>query len=179
MKIEKIIVEKKLYFLNRKDEIRKILFDANDCKIWAFQKALRKAEFYHQLLQRSKVFILPFLIYRRRKNNLGRKLGFDIPEGVFDEGLRIYHIGPISVNPAAKVGCNCVIVGNCCIGNVKGQRIAPTIGDNVMIGWGASLIGDLTIANGCQIGAGAVVTKSVESENTMVVGVPGKSRCLR
>ena len=50
----------------------------------------------------------------------------------------------------------------------------PQIGDNVDIGVGAKIIGDVTIANGIKIGANAVVNKSFNEENITIVGCPAR-----
>ncbi|MBE0415097.1 MAG: serine O-acetyltransferase [Dehalococcoidia bacterium] len=49
----------------------------------------------------------------------------------------------------------------------------PTIGNNVVIGAGATLLGAITVGDGARIGAGSVVVQSVPPETT-VVGVPGR-----
>lgn len=51
---------------------------------------------------------------------------------------------------------------------------APQIGNDVYIGPGAVIFGDITIADGCYIGANAVVNKSISETNSVVVGVPAK-----
>lgn len=56
----------------------------------------------------------------------------------------------------------------------KGKR-HPTIGDRVVIGAGAKLLGPITIGDDVQVGANAVVVKSVEA-GAVVVGVPGKPK---
>ena len=75
-----------------------------------------------------------------------------------------------------NVGDNCVFHGNNTIGNkgVHGSDRRPVIGDNVDIGVGAIVIGDIDIADNSIIGAGSVVTKSFTDENSIIVGVPGK-----
>ena len=55
---------------------------------------------------------------------------------------------------------------------VKGGKRHPTIGNNVMIGAGAKVLGGFTVGKGAKIGAGAVVLKEVPPYAT-VVGVPG------
>ena len=55
-----------------------------------------------------------------------------------------------------------------------GGNAAATIGDNVFIGTGAKIIGDITIANDVAIGAGAVVTKDILEAGITVAGVPAK-----
>jgi serine O-acetyltransferase len=51
---------------------------------------------------------------------------------------------------------------------------APTIGDNVFIGPGARVLGDITIADGIVIGANSVVTKSFYETDITIAGVPAR-----
>ncbi|TDS13786.1 serine O-acetyltransferase [Sphingobacterium paludis] len=137
----------------------------------SFVRALRKEEYY--------TFYKPNKLlkyyYARRKNSLGRKLGFFIPAGCFGPGLKIYHYGSILINPKTRVGKNCTIHGNCCLGS-KGvyPDDSPVIGDNVDIGQGAQVLGGIMIADGVKIGAGAIVTKSILEQNVTVVGIPAR-----
>lgn len=113
--------------------------------------------------------------YRARKNRLGSRLGFIISAGCFDEGLILWHYGSVIVNPNARIGKNCQIHGNCCIGNLRiDSQESPVIGDNVDIGQGAQILGAIRIADGVHIGAGAVVLKDILTPNATVVGVPGR-----
>ena len=113
--------------------------------------------------------------YKARKNRLGLRLGFIISAGCFDEGLKIWHYGSIIVNPNARIGKNCNIHGNCCIGNAKSDsQDSPVIGDNVDIGQGAQILGGIRIADNVIIGAGAVVVKDVSTPGVTVIGVPGR-----
>ena len=57
-------------------------------------------------------------------------------------------------------------------GKQKGKR-HPTIGNNVFIGCGAKILGNITIGDNVKIGANAVILKD-EPSNVTVVGVPGK-----
>src|SRR5580693_5044546 len=57
-------------------------------------------------------------------------------------------------------------------GKEKGKR-HPTIGNNVVIGTGAKILGNITIGNDTKVGAGSVVIRSVP-DNSTVVGVPGR-----
>ncbi|MCO4605885.1 Serine acetyltransferase [Streptococcus infantarius subsp. infantarius] len=61
-----------------------------------------------------------------------------------------------------------------CIGNSGSEKQAPIIGNNVDIGVGAKIIGDVKIADNITIGANAVVTKSCTIEGATLVGVPAK-----
>lgn len=136
-----------------------------------YMRFLRKEEYY--------TFCKPNkwmkYYYQRRKNRLGARLGFFITAGNFDYGLKIYHYGSIIVHPKARIGKNCTLHGNCCIGSNGGfPDIPPVIGDNVDIGQNAQVIGDIRVANGVKIGAGAVVTRTIQEENVTVVGIPAK-----
>jgi serine O-acetyltransferase len=62
-------------------------------------------------------------------------------------------------------------------GKERGKR-HPTIGNNVVIGTGAKILGNITIGDNSKIGAGSVVIHSVP-ENSTVVGVPGRVTRLR
>lgn len=113
--------------------------------------------------------------YRSRKNRLGSRLGFIIGAGCFGEGLKIEHFGSVIVNPKARIGRNCIIHGNCCIGSKGGYPDdSPVIGDNVDIGQFAQILGGIRIADGVRIGAGAVVVKDVLEPGVTVAGVPAR-----
>ena len=136
-----------------------------------YVKNLRKEEFY--TFHRKNKFLQYY--YGRKKNILGARLGFFIAAGCFDTGLKIYHYGSIIVNPKSRIGKNCTIHGNCCIGS-KGifPDDSPVIGNNVDIGQNAQILGGITIADGVKVGAGAVVTKSIEESGVTVVGIPAR-----
>ena len=113
--------------------------------------------------------------FKACKNRLGSRLGFFISAGCFAEGLQIEHYGSIIVNPKSRIGRNCKIHGNCCIGSDGGYPDdSPVIGDNVDIGQYAQILGGIRIADGVRIGAGSVVVKDVLTSNVTVVGVPGR-----
>ena len=109
-----------------------------------------------------------------RLSRISVMTGIHIPPGVCDKGLTLRHFGSIVVNSSTRIGRNCCIHNNVNIGANKGGKIAPKIGDNVYIGPGAVLFGEIEIADGCYIGANAVVNKSVLEPNSVILGVPGK-----
>ena len=136
-----------------------------------YVKFLRREEHYTFNKRNS---IMAFW-YKARKNRLGSRLGFIISAGCFGEGLQIEHYGSIIVNPKARIGRNCKIHGNCCIGSTGGYPDdSPVIGDHVDIGQGGQILGGIRIADNVKIGAGAVVVKDVLTPGVTVVGVPGK-----
>jgi serine O-acetyltransferase len=140
--------------------------------VWKFIKYLRLYEFWFnnpdkQILARFKRKYY-FGLYRR----CSLKLGFSIPPNVFGPGLRIPHFGTIVVHPHAKVGKNCVIQAGVNIGVNKGG--VPVIGDDVYIGPGAKIFGDIKIGNNIAIGANSVVNKSFLESNLTIAGIPAR-----
>lgn len=144
-------------------------------RIWQFQKALRKYEFYKNCREGFQWVPLKLLAYRRYRN-LSLKLGYTIPANVFGPGLSIAHVGSIVINGGAKIGANCRIHVGVNIGTQAGySNRAPTLGDNCYIGPGVKIFGMINIPNCTVIGANAVVTRSFEDEHRVVLGVPAKS----
>lgn len=166
--------EKEIYSEpNLKKYLLRLLINGEMRNIWRYQKALRKTEYYYNTRKRFLNGLL-YLWYCRRKNSLGIKLGIEIQKNCFDKGLIIYHFGNIVVNPAASIGENCKLHGDNCIGNDGTNETAPRIGNNVDIGVGAKIIGDVYIADNIKIGAGAVVVKSFYEEGITIAGVPAR-----
>ena len=142
--------------------------------IWMFERLLRKVEYY-QNCKRSPIWKPYLLLLKRRYYSLSTKLGFTIPLNVFGPGLSIAHRGTIVVNTATRVGANCRLHACVNIGTKAGyEDVAPKIGDNVYIGPGAKIFGEIEIANGIAIGANAVVNRSFLEPNVSIAGVPAK-----
>lgn len=137
-----------------------------------FLKYRRLEEYYINTAKGSKLKGALGILYDRKANRLGNRLGIEIGPNCFGKGLTIYHIGSIIVNPAARIGENCRLHGANCIGNNGKTQGVPRIGNNVDIGYGAVIIGDIEIADDVVIGANAVVNKSVLTPGAVVVGVP-------
>ena len=87
----------------------------------------------------------------------------------------MFHYGGVIINPKAKIGNNVIIMHGVTIGNnmPKGDK-CPTIGDNVFIGAGAKILGEVYLAKGVKVGANAVVVRSVYEEGVTVIGVPAR-----
>ena len=165
--------EKKYYITGKKRHEQLVEWLVNDpsVRIWKYQKALRYTEYY--FCQKG-IKRLPYLWYRSKRNRLGLKIGFEMVEGVFEPGLVIYHSGNIVVNGFARVGEDCQLHGDNCIGNNGTTLEAPRIGNRVDIGVGAKIIGNIEIADDIKIGAGAVVTKSFLTPGVTLVGIPAR-----
>ncbi len=142
--------------------------------IFQYLKALRKDEYYFNNKNRNIYFEIRYLFAERKKNNIGNKLGIEICNNSVGKGLFICHSGSIVINGEARIGENCILHGDNCIGNDGSSRKAPVVGDNVDIGVGAKIIGDVEIADNILIGAGAVIVDSFDAPGSVVVGVPGK-----
>jgi serine O-acetyltransferase len=99
--------------------------------------------------------------------------GIELPcEVEIGRNFVIDHSGGIVISGYAKFGDNCRIRSGVCVGLSRvDDPCAPVIGDNVDIGIGAKLLGRITIGNNVQIGANAVVVRSVPA-NSIAVGVP-------
>ena len=123
--------------------------------------------------------ILKFVLFplsRLILNHYIYKYGIDISyKTKIGGGLYFAHTGGIVISVKANIGKNCNISHEVTIGvtNRGDRQGCPKIGDNVYIGPGAKIIGNICIGNGAAIGANCVVTHDVP-DNAVVVGVPGK-----
>lgn len=87
----------------------------------------------------------------------------------------IDHGEGVVIGETAIVGDDVLIYQQVTLGGTGGQheKRHPTIGNNVIIGAGAKILGNITIGDNVRIGAGSVVIEDVPSNST-VVGVPGR-----
>ncbi len=154
--------------------IKNYFMAGRNVELWKYIKALRRLEYYYNNRNKNLFFGFMNLLYARKFNKLGFKLGIELERGVFDEGLKIYHTQGIVVNGDAKVGKNCILHGANVIGNMGNDLKAPVIGDDVRLGAGAKVLGDVYIADNVQIGAGAVVLHSCYEKGALLVGIPAK-----
>ncbi len=142
--------------------------------IWKFQIILRKAEYYSNAYKHKKRFFLCRAWYLFKYHKYSIKLNISIPLNVFGPGLSIAHFGTINVNSNAKIGKNCRIHEGVTIGTTNGSDKAPIIGDNVFIGTGAKIIGDIFVSDDVAIGANAAVVRSISEKRVTYAGVPAK-----
>lgn len=121
-------------------------------------------------LYRFKLFFLARLI-----SQLGRFFtGIEIHPGAkIGKGLFIDHGMGVVIGETAEIGDNVTIYHGVTLGGTgkeKGKR-HPTVGNNVIIGCGAKVLGPINIGDGAKIGANAVVLKDVPQGKT-AVGIP-------
>ena len=102
--------------------------------------------------------------------------GIEIHPGArIGKGLFIDHGMGVVIGETTVVGDNVLLYQGVTLGGTgkeKGKR-HPTIGDSVVIGGGAKVLGNITIGDNSYVGANAVVVKNVPANST-VVGVPGR-----
>lgn len=117
-----------------------------------------------------------FFLARAISQWASRITGIEIHPGAqIGKGFFIDHGTGVIIGETTIIGKNVTIYQGVTLGGTgkeKGKR-HPTIGNNVLIGAGAKLLGPITVGDNSRIGAGSVVLHSVP-ENCTVVGVPGR-----
>ena len=116
------------------------------------------------------------LTARAMSQYCAHRTGIEIHPGAkIGRRVCIDHGHGIVIGETTEIGNDCIIYQGVTLGGTgkdTGKR-HPTIGNGVMIGAGAKVLGPINIADRVKIAAGAVVVKDVE-ENSTVVGVPGR-----
>jgi len=126
---------------------------------------------------------LAHFLHRRRLrvparviSHLSRTLtGIEIHPGAdIGDGFFIDHGMGVVIGETSQIGDNCHLYQGVTLGGTSTKRSKrhPTLGDNVVVGAGAKLIGAIDVGNNVRIGAGSVVVANVP-DNATVVGVPG------
>ena len=135
---------------------------------------------FHRLahtLFRWHVPVLPRLV-----SHISRFLtGIEIHPGAsIGDGLFIDHGMGVVIGETSEIGDNVTLYQGVTLGGTSHQRAKrhPTLGDNVVVGVGAQVIGAFTIGENTKIGAGSVVVASAPP-NATVVGVPGRVVAVR
>lgn len=113
----------------------------------------------------------------RALSQLGRLLtGIEIHPGAkIGKGLFIDHGAGVVIGETTIIGDNCLLYQGVTLGGTgkgKGKR-HPTLGNNVMVGCGAKVLGPFTVGDNAKIAANAVVLEAVPA-NATAVGVPAR-----
>ena len=96
--------------------------------------------------------------------------GCDIPiNSKIGSGFNLKHSQGVVIHPDCMIGKDCTIMSQVVIGT-SGKGGVPAIGDNVMVGSGAKILGPIVIGSGVTVGANAVVLCDV-ADNETVVGI--------
>lgn len=114
-------------------------------------------------------------------SQIGRQVtGIEIhPGATIGKNLFIDHGMGVVIGETATIGDNCTIYHGVTLGgkgHSKGGKRHPDVGDDVMIGSGAQVLGAITIGSGARIGANSVVTRDVPA-NMTVMGIPARVIC--
>lgn len=117
-----------------------------------------------------------YFLARLWSQNSRRRTGIEIhPGATIGKGLFIDHGSGVVIGETAIIGDYCTIYQGVTLGGTgkdKGKR-HPTLGNNVMVGAGAKILGPFTVGDGAKVAAGAVVLEEVPP-NCTAVGVPAR-----
>ncbi len=134
-------------------------------------KAVRSYRKAHWLLEHGHPFLARWVSQRSR-----HKTGIEIHPGAkIGKGLFIDHGMGVVIGETAEIGDYCTLYQGVTLGGTgkdKGKR-HPTLGDHVLVGSGAKILGPMKIGNNARIAAGAVVLNEVP-DNATAVGVPAR-----
>src|SRR3712207_2818692 len=104
--------------------------------------------------------------------------GIEIHPGAkIGKGFFIDHGMGVVIGETAEVGDNVTLFHGTTLGGTgkdKGKR-HPTLGNNILVGSGAKILGPINIGDNSKVGANSVVLKDIP-EGSTVVGIPGKDR---
>lgn len=121
-----------------------------------------------------------FFLARWVSQIASRRTGIEIHPGAqIGDGLFIDHGKGVVIGETAVIGNNCTIYHQVTLGGTGRQKHSkrhPTVGDNVLIGAGAKVLGPVTIGNNAMIGAGSIVLDDVP-DNSTVTGM--KARVIK
>ncbi len=134
-------------------------------------KAIRAYRRAHKFYLKKHYFIA-----RAISQHALRKTGIEIHPGAkIGKNLFIDHGSGVVIGETAEIGDNCTIYQNVTLGGTgkeTGKR-HPTLGNNVMVGAGARVLGPFKVGDNCKIAANAVVLTEVPP-NCTAVGVPAR-----
>lgn len=137
--------------------------------IWRYIKTLRYVEYYDLKRKGCKFYYPHYLFYLARLRNLSHITGFQIPPHVCDKGLTIWHWGSIIINGNTRIGENCTLYPGVLIGwKSEKEQGCANIGNNVFIGSGTKIIGEVNIGNNVIIGQNLVITKDIPDDAVVV-----------
>lgn len=128
---------------------------------------------FSHFLYKHKIFLFARIISQVSRFFTGIEIH---PGATIGKGLFIDHGMGVVIGETAEVGNNVTIYHGVTLGGTgkdKGKR-HPTIGNNVVIGAGAKVLGPIYVGDGAKIGANSVVLKDVVSKST-AVGAPAKN----
>ena len=133
----------------------------------------RLAHMFSHFLYKKKLFFLARLISQLARFFTGIEIH---PGATLGAGILIDHGMGVVIGETAQIGNRVTIYHGTTLGGTgkdKGIKRHPTVGDNVVIGAGAKVLGNINIGSNSKIGSNSVVINDVPKGAT-VVGIPGK-----
>ena len=117
---------------------------------------------------------LLLIVYALGKTAVVCAFGIYIPSALkVGRGFAVHNFSGIFL-PPTTAGDNFIVFQNVTVGHLRGQGgRPPKIGNNVFLGAGAKVLGDLCIGNNVVVGANSLVMNDVE-DNCTVIGVPAR-----
>lgn len=159
--------------------LKRIILGNNNNKYWKFRENYINTE--------NRILKLYYYIRVKRiesKNNAETGISWHDPSASFASPPYFPHgLNGIVISRKAKVGKSAIILHQVTIGTamvserIREELKGPVIGDNVYIGAGAKVIGNISIGNNVIIGANAVVIRNVP-DNCMAIGIPAQLKPL-
>ncbi|MBR6581032.1 MAG: serine O-acetyltransferase [Ruminococcus sp.] len=134
-------------------------------------RAIRSYRLAHWFYVR-KYYTIARIISQRARNKTGIEIH---PGATIGKGLFIDHGMGVVIGETAVIGDNCLLYQGVTLGGTgkdKGKR-HPTLGNNVLVGAGAKVLGPFTVGNNVKIAANAVVLNAIPDDCT-AVGVPAR-----
>lgn len=131
-------------------------------------RSYRRANWFY----RRGMYTMARIISQRARKRTGIEIH---PGATIGRGLFIDHGMGVVIGETAVVGDNCLIYQGATLGGTgkdKGKR-HPTLGNNVLVGAGAKVLGPFTVGNNVKIAANAVVLNAIP-DNCTAVGVPAR-----
>ena len=113
-------------------------------------------------------------LWKLRLRRLQNRYGMHVALNCCGKGLQIAHVGPILMNAHVTVGERCCFHFNTAVVAGGTDNGVPTLGDGIVVGLGAVLLGGVTLADGIAVGANAVVNKSFPEPDITVAGAPAR-----
>lgn len=139
--------------------------------LYAGFKAVRSYRRAHWFYKHNMKFLARWISQSSR-----RRTGVEIHPGAeIGKGFVIDHGMGVVIGETTVIGDNCTIYQNVTLGGTgkdHGKR-HPTLGNNVLVGSGAKVLGPFTVGDNARIAAGAVVLSEVPADST-AVGVPAR-----
>lgn len=169
---DRLALERKDRFTLKEKLIRQFCIPDD---VWNFQILLRKVEYYKNNA-RNVPGKIRYALACRKLHRLSILLGFEMHSESFGPGLSISHPGSIIISSLARIGDNCRIHPGVIIGTKAGgiEPARTRLGNNVYIGPGVKIIGDIEIADNIAIGANSVVTHSFTEPGITIAGAPAR-----